>query len=103
MDIGKRIKLAREGTGMTQEQLAALLHCTPQHVSALERNAKQPSLETLAALASALHVSADFLLMGCSGVSLPEEFALLLEQLSPQDQLRCLCALRGFVDAANGN
>lgn len=99
--IGKRIKQAREIASMTQEQLSSQLGCTPQHVSALERGVKQPSLETLVNIAILLNVSADFLLQDIlkAHVSpLSNEIAIILSRLSPHDQLRCLCALRAFSE-----
>lgn len=99
--IGKRIKQARETASMTQERLSSLLSCTPQHVSALERGVKQPSLETLVSIAIVLNVSSDFLLQDVLKVPaslVSDEIAMILERLSPHDQLRCLCALRAFSE-----
>ena len=47
---------------MTQRELANAVGCTPQHISAIERGVKTPTLETFAAIASALRVTADVLL-----------------------------------------
>lgn len=47
---------------MTQRDLANAIGCTPQHISAIERGAKTPTLETFVAIASALRVPADALL-----------------------------------------
>lgn len=60
--IGKRIKLARENAHLTQEELAALINCSPQHISVMERGLKTPRLDTFIAIANATHTSADFLL-----------------------------------------
>ena len=46
---------------MTQRDLANVIGCTPQHISAIERGAKTPTLETFVAIASALRVPADVL------------------------------------------
>lgn len=102
--IGKRIKHVRETAGITQEQLSSLLGCTPQHVSALERGVKQPSLETLVHIANRLHVSSDFLLqdvLKAPTSPLSNEVAMIMRQLSPHDQLRCLCALRAFSECSD--
>ena len=37
IQIGKQVKLAREKSRLTQEQLAEQLECTPQYLSDLER------------------------------------------------------------------
>ena len=47
---------------MTQRDLANAIGCTPQHISAIERGTKTPTLETFVALASTLQVPADVLL-----------------------------------------
>lgn len=60
--VGERIQIAREERSMTQRDLANVIGCTPQHISAIERGAKTPTLETFVAIASALQVPADVLL-----------------------------------------
>lgn len=60
--LGRRIKTARERVGMTQEELAEAVGCTPQHISVIERGLKAPKLDTFITIAKTLHVSADELL-----------------------------------------
>lgn len=60
--VGERIQLAREERCLTQRNLAEAIGCTPQHISAIERGAKTPTLETFVAIANALRVPADALL-----------------------------------------
>ena len=60
--MGERIQIAREECSMTQRDLANAIGCTPQHISAIERGAKTPTLETFVAIASALRVPVDVLL-----------------------------------------
>ena len=60
--VGVRIQIAREERCMTQRGLAEAVGCTPQHISAIERGVKMPTLETFVAIAAALQVSADVLL-----------------------------------------
>ena len=45
--LGKRIKAARERVGMTQEDLAAAVDYSVDHVSVVERGVKPPKLEKL--------------------------------------------------------
>ena len=52
--VGERIQIAREERCMTQRGLAEAVGCTPQHISAIERGAKTPTLETFVAIAAAL-------------------------------------------------
>lgn len=61
-ETGRRIKTARENAGLTQEDLARIIDCTPQHISAIERGLKTPRLDTFVTIANATHVSADRLL-----------------------------------------
>lgn len=102
--IGPRIKAAREKKGLTQEQLAELVDLSPMHMSVLERGAKPPKLETLIKIANALDVTADILLQDLLHNHLDavdSEVRELISQLSSEDQLRVLEALRGFVEATN--
>lgn len=97
--IGRRMKQAREAANITQERLATLLGCTPQHISAIERGFKQPRLETFVRIANLLGVSSDYLLQDVLEIPvhpLSGEIALILDRLSAHDRARCLCALRAF-------
>ena len=60
--LGERIQIAREERCMPQRELAEAVSCTPQHISAIERGVKTPTLETFVAIANALRVPADVLL-----------------------------------------
>ena len=60
--MGERIQIAREERCMTQASLAKAVGCTPQHISAIERGAKTPTLETFVDIAAALRVPTDVLL-----------------------------------------
>ena len=64
MSIGSNLTAARKAKGFTQEQLAERLGVSFQAVSAWERDAYLPEAGKLAALASALNISADLLLRG---------------------------------------
>lgn len=60
--MGERIRIAREERGITQLGLAKAVGCTSQHISAIERGVKTPTLETFVAIAATLNVPADVLL-----------------------------------------
>lgn len=60
--IGKRIKIARIRTNLTQESVADKIGVTPQHVSNIETGNSSVSLTTLVAIANLLNVSVDELL-----------------------------------------
>ena len=61
--VGQRIKEAREAKNLTQEELAALVDLSSTHVSVIERGLKVTKLDTFVAIANALDVSADELLV----------------------------------------
>ena len=61
--VGQRIKDAREAKNLTQEELASLVNLSSTHVSVIERGLKVTKLDTFVAIANALDVSADELLV----------------------------------------
>ena len=69
--VGQRIKAAREAKNLTQEELAALVNLSTTHVSVIERGLKVTKLGTFVAIANALDISADALLIDVvNGVTL---------------------------------
>lgn len=62
MITGQRIKERRMLLGMTQEELADLVHTTQKQISRYESGMNDPKGQTIVALACALHTSADYLL-----------------------------------------
>ena len=61
--IGARIKSIRVGKNLTQDQLGDITHSSSVLISSIERGIKAPSLDTLIAIANALEVSADDILI----------------------------------------
>jgi len=55
--LGLRVRLLRDQNGMTQEDLAVKAGITWHFVSSIERGIKTGTLETLAAIATALDVT----------------------------------------------
>lgn len=98
--IGRRIKLAREQRGLTQEELAEALDMSPMHISVLERGAKPPKLETLVNIANVLHVSADLLLQDvieCSAEPFHAETVAELMKLPFEERIKIINALKAFM------
>jgi len=62
IQIGEQIKVARERSGMTQEQLAEAIEVSPQYISDLERGVVGISIPTLKRLCTSLGVSSDQIL-----------------------------------------
>lgn len=64
IEIGERIKDAREQKGRTQEWLAEQIGVSPQYISDLERGVVGASLPTFRNICRSLGVSSDSLLFG---------------------------------------
>lgn len=62
IQIGERVKAAREQAGRTQEQLAEAVDVSPQYISDLERGVVGLSIPTLKRLCTALSISSDQIL-----------------------------------------
>ncbi len=67
--IGKRIKIARIRTDLTQEALADRVNLSPSHMSNIETGTTRVSLTTIVNLANALGVTVDDLL--CDNLAHP--------------------------------
>ena len=95
--VGLRIKTAREAKGLTQENLAALVDLSSTHISVIERGMKTVRLDTFVAIANALDVSADTLLVDVvthSVNGLPEA----IRTLPPDEQKRLMKALKAYLE-----
>lgn len=60
--FAERLKYLREECGITQKELAKICKVSPQCICSLEQNTRRPTGTTVAELARALNVSADYLL-----------------------------------------
>ncbi len=68
VDLGHRIRERRKNLDVTQEELARALGVTPQHISAIEKDKRVPSLSFVAMMAEELGVSIDYLVTGKDGI-----------------------------------
>ena len=99
--VGQRIKEAREAKNLTQEDLAAIVDLSPTHVSVIERGLKATKLDTFVAIANALDVSADALLIDVvtqSTTGVANELSNLISKLPKKDQRKILNAVRALVE-----
>ena len=80
--IGQRIQEARKKRGYTQNKFSEMLGITPNHLSALERGIKIPSLETFIEITNLLGVSASELLIDVSKVPQNGRAIVLEDQLN---------------------
>ena len=86
--IGPRIAALRRERGMSQADLAAKIQVSPSALGMYEQGRREPSADTMVALARALDVSTDFLLTG--RVATPAEAdalsALILSRVTTADR-----------------
>lgn len=61
-NLGLKIKLLRNASGLTQDILAELVGCNTSHISNIENAHTKVSLNVLLAIANALNTSIDYLL-----------------------------------------
>ena len=62
--IGERIKEARQERGLSQEELAQIINSTKSAISRYESGKRQPRIEQLKSIASALDVDVNWLMNG---------------------------------------
>lgn len=99
--VGERIKIARERKHFTQENLAAMANISTTHLSVIERGVKVPKLDTFVAIANALDVSADELLVGIvnrSVLGVANQLSETLSKLPSCEQKKILNAIRILID-----
>ncbi len=81
IQIGIRIKQAREAAGLTQERLAEIIDVSAQYVSGVERGVVGLSVPILTRLSETLLVSCDYILMGEAALSDATSVASRLSRL----------------------
>ena len=96
VEVGRRVRQAREAAGLTQERFAELIGISPQNVSCVERGLAGVSLTVLRRMCEILRVSSDFLLMGDGAGNDAEALTRRLEQLPPE-QFRVVRAVINSV------
>lgn len=82
IEIGSRIKSARENMGWTQEELAEKIDLSTQFISTIERGVAGASLGTIIRLCEVLNVSSEWLLCGKRAVPDSEKIAAKISTLS---------------------
>ena len=99
--VGRRIKEAREKRHLTQEELAARIDISPTYVSVIERGTKIPRLDTFVAIANALEVSGDALLLDVvdhAAESQASDLSAALEGLPWEEKRRILKVVRTLME-----
>ena len=98
--VGQRIQQARRNKNLTQEQLAEMVGLSPTHISVIERGAKPTKITNFVAIANALGVSADTLLVDVLENTARTESNMIYDELAtlpPKQQSLVLKLLRGIV------
>ena len=101
VQIGGRIRIAREAAGYTQERFAELIDVSVQYTSDLERGVVGTSIPTLIKICEALHVSSDYLLFGRTSENKGEasQIASVLMTLTPEQLAIVRKAVRVTLEA----
>ncbi len=76
-NAAKQIKLLRIEHDMTQEELAEKLEVSTKYISAVETNAKKPSLEFYRSVVNYFKVTFDYLFVDI--IAVPDNFAALVK------------------------
>ena len=101
IEVGKRIRAARTGKGLTQEELAEKAGLSPTHVSVLERGGNSVKLETFISICCALDLSADDILGDLVPMSImasASELESLLQSQPPDVQRTALRVVRAVIE-----
>ena len=89
-----RLWKLRRDRGITQKQLAEIIHVSQQSISAYEIGRAFPPMDTIVSLAGFFQVSIDFLL---GGVKIyPEEFHEVVPYMLANDEKMIIDAYRGL-------
>lgn len=99
--IGKRVKEAREKSGMTQADLAKEVNVSVTYISSIERGLSFPRGEVLVGILNALKVSSDFVFCDVVRASLKQKSCLLYEMiqcLPSREQVKIIEAVELLVN-----
>ena len=98
--LGQHIKAAREKKDMTQEELAAAVNYSVDHMSVIERGVKMPKLDKLIDIANVLGVGIDYLLQDDLEAATKLQASIVSEsisQLSPDGQRKVMNVLETLI------
>jgi len=97
MCLSDRIRQIRRNKGMTQAELAKLLHSSQSTVYNYENNQREPSIDVLKKIAQIGNVSLDWLITGAETRISPEDKELL-DQLNSHPNLKRI--VKGTIETA---
>lgn len=100
--LGLYLKQHRRKVGLTQEELAELIHYTPSYISEIERGNREPKLDVLTKLMNELKIDPRDLFEECSRTpihsehSLYHQFCYIGKQMSDVQLRRILAIIELF-------
>lgn len=86
--IGTRLCQRRKELHLTQKKLGDKMHISSSHISAIETETKQPSLETLLEFCKTLNINIDYLLNGTLYNELDEQLVEKIKLCSFENRNR---------------
>lgn len=95
VEFGRRLKALRKERGMTQEELAAALSITPNHLGKIELGKRGISFDVLLGVSEVLDISLDVLIKGKRHIS-PQALQLIGQMRIALDQLRSYSTRAGL-------
>ncbi len=100
VELGKRLREARNKAGLTQEQLAEIADVGVMYLGEIERGVKMPSMKIFIKVIEALNISADYILRN----ELPsgkeyvfDEVTEKLSKLTPQQRKGAVEILDAYI------
>lgn len=91
--LAGRLKITRNANNLTQRQLAEKANVTAATISAYEKGAKNPSLESVANLATALNTSIDWLCGNDTDLSEPQTYGDIISKF-----VKVLCSMNFSIE-----
>lgn len=84
IEVGRRIKKAREEAGYTQEKFSEIIQLGEKNISAIERGSVGISLTTMKKICESLSISADSLLFESTHENNVDALSSQLKRLHPK-------------------
>lgn len=103
MDIGSRLKMARDWVGYTQDELAQKANVKKDQISRWERGTPVRDVDAMGRIADALLINLDWLFGRTEEEPQPEGLRVAFNVLKPSSDVRAWCVemrSHGDVDAA---
>lgn len=102
LPVDKAIKKERETIGMTQEQLAQILDCSPRNIMYIENRCQHPRLNNFYRLLTLFNLSVDqFFYLNSLNTKSPirNQIDLSLDTLTDKELIIIQSTLKGIVES----